>query len=992
RYHIVLLVKNETGYKNLVKLLTRSHLEGFYYKPRIDEELLSQYSEGLICFSACLQGKIPRLILAKRIEEAEKTAQKYQEIFGRDNFYLELQHHPNLPEQKIVNEVLVAISKKFKIPLVATNDCHYLRPEDAQAQDILMLINTGADPNDPERLTMKADDFSMRPPEKMIEDFKEIPEAIENTQKIATLCNFRFELGKTKLPRFETPNGKTPDEYLKELCYQGLERRFGKNVEKGVIDRLEYELSVIKQTGFASYFLIVQDFVNWAKQNRIVVGPGRGSVGGSLVAYLLNITNVDPMKYNLLFERFLNPSRVSLPDIDLDFADRRRDEVIEYVRKKYGQDKVAQIITFGTMEARLAVRDVARALGMSYSEGDRLAKMIPQGKQGFPMSLSRALEESLPLKLAYQSEPESKKVIDIARRVEGMPRHASVHAAGVVIADKDLTDYVPLQRESKEGRIITQYDMYCLDLNAVSNNKAIGLLKVDFLGLRNLTILEEAIRYVEKSTHNLIDIHDISLDDKKAYELISKGQTVGIFQLESSGMRRLAKDLEPSKLSEITAMVALFRPGPMDLIPEYVEGKRNPKKVRYLHPDLKNVLEETYGILVYQEQVMEIAHQLAGFSMSEADLLRMAMGKKKKSLMEEGKRKFIEGCVKKGYKRKLAEDIFKFIEKFAAYGFNKPHAASYALIAYWTAYMKSHYPVEFMTALLSAELQGVAGTLREIKMAQAIEECRRMEIAVLPPDINKSQYSFAIEQGSIRFGLSAIKNVGHAAIDSILDARKSGIFKGFKDFLFRVDLRKVNKKTVESLIKAGAYEKMANKATLLTNYPIVVREISQLKLDQEKGQFALFSQDHSVKDLKDQFEEIPELGEEEIYHMEREIIGFLITQNPLNKYKSIIDRKVTKKIGEIVQTDVDKTFIFAGIISGKKIIKTKRDNSEMAFIQIFDETGTIEGIVFPRTFQKLQGILVINKVILLKGKINSKDGKLSIIFDNAINLETVKTP
>lgn len=988
--HLVLLAKNLEGYKNLLKIVTKAHIEGFYYKPRIDFDVLKKHGEGLIALSACLNGEIPNLILQDQPTEAEKVLTQYLDIFG-ENFYLELQRHPNTPDQDKVNASLIRLSRKFGVPLVATNDVHYLEKEDAYAQEILLCIQSQRSILEKDRSMSMIDtpDYYFKSVDEMKGSFIDIPEAIENTIKIADSCDLQIPYGKWILPKFDTPDNQPVDNYLRRLVQEHI-GRVSQYPPDLVKKRIEYELNIIISKGYATYFLIVQDFVNWAKRNKIGVGPGRGSVAGSLVAYVLEITDINPIDYNLPFERFLNPERPTPPDIDIDFADIKRDEVLRYVTNKYGEEKVAQIITFGTMEARLAIRDVARALGVSYSGGDRLAKMIPQGKQGFPMSLARALEESSPLKLAYQSEPESKKVIDIAQKVEGMPRHASVHAAGVVIADKDLTDYVPLQRESKEGRIITQYDMYCLDLNAVSNNKAIGLLKVDFLGLRNLTILEEAIRYVERSTHQLIDIHDISLDDKKAYELISKGQTVGIFQLESSGMRRLAKDLEPSKLSEITAMVALFRPGPMDLIPEYIEGKRNPKKVRYVHPDLKAVLEETYGILVYQEQVMEIAHQLAGFSMSEADLLRMAMGKKKKSLMEEGKRKFIDGCVKKGYKRKLAEDIFKFIEKFAAYGFNKPHAASYALIAYWTAYMKSHYPVEFMTALLSAELQGVAGALREIKMAQAIEECRRMEIAVLPPNINKSEYSFTIEQDSIRFGLSAIKNVGHAAIDSILEARKSGPIKGFKDFLFRVDLRKVNKKTVESLIKAGAFEKFANKATLLANYPIVVREIFQLKIDQEKGQFALFSQEHSSKDLKDQFEAIPELSEEEIYYMEREIIGFLITQNPLNKHRQIIEQKVTKKIGEITLSDVDKTYIFAGIISGKKNIKTKKDNSEMAFINVFDETGTIEAIVFPRAFQKLLGILNINKVILFKGKVNNKDSKLSIIIDNAVDLDSLR--
>ena len=638
------------------------------------------------------------------------------------------------------------------------------------------------------------------------------------------------------------------------------------------------------------------------------------------------------------------------------------------------------------MEARLAVRDVTRALGMSYSQGDRLAKMIPPGRQGFPMSLSQALEEAAPLKFAYQSEQDTKKVIDIARKLEGLPRHASVHAAGVVMSDLDLSEYVPLQRETKEDRIITQFDMYSLDLNT-SPKKAIGLLKIDLLGLRNLTILEKAIEYVGKTRNEKIDIHHVPLDDKSAYELISRGETIGVFQLESSGMRRLAKDLQPTKMSDISAMVALFRPGPMDLIPSFLENKKNPKHIRYLHEDLKPILEETYGILVYQEQVMEIAHKLAGYSMSEADNLRIAMGKKKKELMKKEKEKFIQGSIKNGYKKSLAEKIFNFIEKFAAYGFNKPHSASYGLIAYWTAYMKGNYPVEFKTALLSAELQGIAGPQREIKMAQAIEECRRMEISVLPPDINRSEFNFAIEGKAIRFGLSAIKNVGQAAIESILTARKKGLFTSFKDFLYKADLRKVNKKTVESLIKAGAFKEYENRASLLAYYPKIVKEIADMKTDAQKGQFSLFTQSMSQVNLEDSIEKVEDFNEDEILQMEKEVIGFLISKNPLLKYQDLITKKVSKKIGDISVEDVDKDHIIAGIVSGKKIIRTKKDNSEMAFMNIFDETGSIECVLFPRLFARLRDIIAINRVIMLKGKVNDRDGRLSILVDNAVDLE-----
>src|SRR3990167_2010636 len=725
QFHLVVLAKNLIGYQNLLKLVTYANLEGFYYKPRVDFELLEKYHEGLIATSACLNGEISSLLLDNQPQEAEIALKKYLEIFGKD-FYIELQRHPQIENLEGVNSELIKLSRKHGVPLVATNDVHYLNKDDAYAQEILLCIQSQHSIYEKNRPLSMIDvpDYYLKNAAEMKGEFLDYPEAIENTLKIAEECNLEIPYGKLILPKVDVPHNQSPEIYLRHLVYRSDERvrNFPNDFVK---QRLDYELEIIGNKGYANYFLFVADVVNWAKDHGIAVGPGRGSAAGSLVSYVLKITDINPLEYNLPFERFLNPDRPTPPDIDIDFSDRRRDEVITYISKKYGEDKVAQIITFGAMEARLAVRDVTRALGMSYSQGDRLAKMIPQGKQGFQMTIAQALEES-------------------------------------------------------------------------------SVLKFAFLGLRNLTILEKAIEYAEKSTQEKIDIHKVPLDDRKTYDLIGRGETVGVFQLESAGMRRLAKDLKPTKITDIAAMVALYRPGPMDLIPLFLENKKNPKQVKYLHPDLKSILEETYGILVYQEQVMEIANKLAGYSMSKADNLRMAMGKKKKEMMKKEKEKFLDGCVKNGYKKSLAEKIFNFIEKFAAYGFNKPHSASYGLIAYWTAYMKANFPVEFMTALLSAELQGIAGPMREIKMAQAIEECRRMEISVLPPDINKSGQSFGIEEKAIRFGLTAIKNVGAAAIDAILTARKAGLFKSFKDFLYRVDLRRVNKKTVESLIKSGA--------------------------------------------------------------------------------------------------------------------------------------------------------------------------------------------
>ena len=692
RNHLILLAKNQQGYKNLVKLVSVAHLEGYYYKPRIDDEVLEKYAEGLIGLSACIQGKIPKLLLANKIDEAEALTKKYESIFGKGNFYLELQHHANIPEQEKANKKLIELSKKTGVPLVCTNDIHYLRKDDAEAQDILMLINTGADINDPERLSMTQDDFSMKNPEQMTEEFKDFPEALENTQKIADACNVEIELGKTKLPVFPLPEGKTAEQFLEELCQQGLKSRYGENPNVKVTERLKYELSIIEKTGFAGYFLIVQDFVNWAKQNRIIVGPGRGSAGGSIVAYLTNITNVDPLKHNLLFERFLNPERISMPDIDLDFADRRRDEVIKYVAEKYGADHVAQIITFGTMASRAVVRDVGRALQYTYSYCDQLAKMIPMG-----MDLAEVLEKVDVFKEKYETDEQAKKLIDLAKKLEGVARHASTHACGVVISADPLTESVPLQRstQSEEG-IITQYEMHSIE--------DLGLLKMDFLGLKNLTIIEDTLARIYVLHNQLkIDLDNIPYDDQKTYKLLQDALTTSVFQLESDGMKRYLKELYPTTFEDITAMVALYRPGPMQFIPDYIERKHGKQKIEYLHPKLEPILKETQGICIYQEQLMKIAQEICGFTLGEADVLRKAVGKKIKELLDAQETKFINGAIKNGVSKKIAAELWQWILPFAAYGFNKSHSAAYATIAYQTAYLKSHYPVEFMASVLTSE-------------------------------------------------------------------------------------------------------------------------------------------------------------------------------------------------------------------------------------------------------------------------------------------------
>jgi DNA polymerase-3 subunit alpha len=988
RYHLTLIAKNYQGYKNLLKMVTAANIEGFYYKPRVDFELLEKYHEGVIATSGCLAGEIPSLLQNNQTTQAEEKLKKYVDIFGPD-FYIEIQRHPDMQILDQVNVDLIKLSRKYGVPLVATNDVHYLEKDDAYAQEILLCIQTGRAIFEKDRPMSMIDnpDYYFKSPEEMRGMFLDLPEAIENTLKIAEQCNIEIPYGKLILPQYNLPEGTTADVFLRKLCESKLYKM--KDFPDDVVKkRLDYELGIIHDKGYDHYFLFVQDFVNWAKESGIAVGPGRGSAAGSIVSYLLNITGINPLVYNLPFERFLNPERPSPPDIDMDFADVRRDEVLQYMRHTYGEEKVAQVITFGTMEARMAVRDVARALGMSYSQGDRISKMIPPPKQGFHQTLEQAIEDNPPLKLAYTSEPDTKKVIDISKKVVGLPRHASVHAAAVIIANKDLTEYVPLQKDPKEGRIVTQFDMYSLDLNVSPN--AVGLMKMDILGLRNLTTLGNAIKMVEQTTGRKINIYEIPVDDQKTYELISKGETIGVFQLESQGMQRLCKDFKPTSISDLSAIGALYRPGPMELIPTFIENKRHPKKIKYLHPDLIPIFQETYGILVYQEQVLDIAHRMAGYSLGEADILRRAMGKKKKEIMEKEKIKFVAGCVKNGYPEKTAIDIYSFIEKFASYGFNKSHSASYAVISYWTAYMKANYPIEFMAALLTAELQGVAGPMREEKMAQALEECRRMEIPVLPPDANVSDHNFTIEGNSIRFGLSAIKNVGASAIDSIIEARKTGPFIGFKDFLMRVDLRKVNKKTVESLIKAGFFEKFANRATLLAVYPQLVKEITDRKIEIEQGQFALFSNAHEEVHNQDTFAHLPEVGEDELCDMEREVIGFLLTKNPLNQYKEIIERKIKKRLGDLTTEDVKETYILAGCISAKKVIKTKKDNAEMAFLSVFDQTGTIEVIVFPKTYLKLKNMLNMNVAILFKGKIDNKDDKLTVILDNAVDLERTK--
>ena len=975
--HLILLAKNTQGYKNLMKIISVAGLEGYYYKPRTDIELLKEYHEGLICLSACLNGYVSEPLLANQEETAIKRAQTLSEIFGKDNFYLELQKHTNIKDQDVLNEKLIKLSEKLGIPLVATNDNHYIFKEDAEAQEALLCIQTQTTLDTPNRkLSMiSSPDFYIKNQEEMTGLFIQTPEAIENTVKIADMCNVEISLGKWIMPIFDVPDGKTPAEYITKKVEEGLKYRY-KQITPEMTERADYELSVILKKGYETYILIVADFVNWAKLQGITVGPGRGSNAGSIVSYALGISDVDPLFFKLPFERFLNPMRPSPPDIDLDFADNRRDEVIEYVREKYGRNKVAQIITFGTMEARGSVRDTGRAMGLPYSTPDRISKMIPPGWQGQAMTIDKALEQSPELKLIYTTEPETKKLLDLAKKLEGVARHASVHAAGVVIADKEITEYTPLQKESNGDKIITQYDMYSIGEDGV------GLLKIDFLGLRNLTIIQEALRFIKDNQGKDINFSNISFDDAKTYELLASGETTGIFQLESSGMRRYIKELKPTSIFDLQAMVALYRPGPMANIPEFIKRKHNPKLIKYPDKRLEDVLKQSYGIITFQDDLLLTAINVAGYSWLEADKLRKAVGKKISSEMKKEHDHFVQGCVSNGMVKEKAEGLWILFEPFAGYGFGKAHAACYATIAFRTAYLKAHFPVEFMTALLTAESRGSSGPAKNEKIAQAIAECKRLKVLILPPDINKSDNEFEIEDGkSIRFGLSAIKNVGEAAIGSILKEIKNGPFKDFEDFCSRVDLGAVNKKTVESLIKAGAMDNFGKRANLLINYPEII-EKSHKKIKQaQSGQTSLF-EDSDENKLTSSPKDVEEFSVNEKLAFEKEFLGFYLTSHPQMESLSKIRALVTHEI-ELLQEENEGTLVtIGGLIENIRRIFTKKNGNEMAFITLSDEKGLIaECIIFPKIFEQYKSLLLKDTVIVIRGKIDTKNDKPIIIAE-----------
>ena len=956
QHHLVLLARNMEGYRNLMQLVTLGFLEGFYYKPRVDHEILEQYAGGITALSGCLAGEIPNLILQDKLEEAEQLALYYSSVFGEDYFYLELQDH-GLPGQDKVNEGSLQISQKTGIPLVATNDVHYLNHDDAMAHDVLLCIQTGKTINDEKRMRFESQQFYLKDEEEMASLFDKYPGALENSIKIARECQLELSFDETHLPDYELPAGTTETDYLRKLCEEGLQQRYGK-IDKPLKERLDYELQIIEQMGYCSYFLIVWDFVRYAREKGVMVGPGRGSAAGSIVAYCLGITNIDPVRYGLLFERFLNPERVNMPDIDIDICDERRDEIIDYVVTKYGEEKVAQIITFGTMAARLVVRDVGRALDIPFNVVDRIAKLIPYEQD---MNIKKAIEQNKDLQAYYENE-EYKGLLDISQSLEGLPRHASTHAAGVVIAREPLVNYVPLQRTT-DNSIVTQFPM--------NNLEDIGLLKMDFLGLKTLSIIEKTLEHVSYRWKENITIDNISLADEDTFALLSRGETAGVFQLESGGMKNVLRDLRPNKFEDIIAVVALYRPGPMEQIPVFVNSKHRRELVEYPHPALEGILKETYGVIVYQEQIMQIAAEIAGFSLGQADLLRRAIGKKKREIIDQQREEFVSGCVEKGYTEKLGKDIYNLIEKFANYGFNKSHAAAYAFISYQTAFLKANYTVEFMAALLTGHMQN------SDKVALYIADCKQQGIEVLPPDINESEIDFTVSgDNEIRFGLAAVKNVGIGAIENILEVRKEKPFVSLSDFCSRVDLRTSNKKVIESLIKAGAFDSIhENRAQLLASMDDAIVEGQAVQKDRIKGQISMlsfFDEEEKEQHFQDKFIEVPDFGFKEKLEQEKEILGLYISGHPLDQYRPILDSLPNLlRCAELNDAKKEQKVAVGGIFNNVKVIYTKKERP-MAFATVEDLTGTVEIIIFSDLYEKNIDLIVEDRPVIIKGKTDIK--------------------
>lgn len=981
--HLILLAENNEGYKNLIKIVSDSYVDGFYYKPRTDKEQLRKYSDGIICLSACLNGEIPKALMQRDYEKALELAKEYRDIFGEDNFFLEVQDH-KLAEDKEVNAGILKISKELGIPMVATNDSHYVNREDSKNHDVLLCIQMQKILDDPSRMKFPNDEFYIKSREEMEELFTFAPEAIDNTLKIAERCNVEFDFNNYHIPSFDVPEGYTPLEYLKELCYKGLYERY-ENPSQEIIDRLEYEINVISSMGYIEYFLIVWDFINFAKNNNIMVGPGRGSAAGSIVSYTLRITDIDPIKYNLLFERFLNPERVTMPDIDIDFCYERREEVIEYVKRKYGKDHVAQIITFGTMGAKLAIRDVGRVLDIPYNKADSIAKEIPFA---LGMTIDKAFDVNPNIVQMYDNDEEVKEVIDISKKLEGMLRHASTHAAGVVISKNPVYEYVPLYKN--QDSITTQFTMTTLE--------ELGLLKMDFLGLRTLTVIRDTLDLIElnrdkKGYTEHIDFSKMEYDNPKVFENLSQGNTLGVFQLESSGMRNFMKQLKPSSFEDIVAGISLFRPGPMDSIPTYIKCKQNPEEVKYIHEKLKPILKVTYGCLVYQEQVMQVVRELGGYSFGRSDLVRRAMSKKKMDVMEEERQYFIygkldeegnteiPGCIRNGVPEDAANQIFDDMIDFARYAFNKSHAAAYGVLAYETAYLKTFYPVEFMAALMTSVMGNTD------KVVEYIRECNAMGIEVLPPDINKSYSKFSVDGNCIRFGLAAVKNVGSHVIDAIVQEREeAGDFIDLSNMLKRLDSKLTNKRIVESLIKCGAFDSLGeNRATLMFGFEALQESINKDKKKNVSGQISLFEM--MSQEQQEEVEEqnslkfVPEYKDKVKLEMEKEVLGVYVTGHPLSEYEDLIKRKTSINCGEINKLKEepekllelnDKEHIIGGMVIGKRLMTTKKDDI-MAFVTLEDLYGSIDVVVFPRTLQQYQELLKEDSIIFIKGRISVRD-------------------
>lgn len=989
-YHLVLLAENNTGYANLMKIVSKGFVEGYYYKPRVDKQVLREYSEGIIALSACLAGEVQRYLMKGLYEEAKKSALEYQEIFGEGNYFLELQDH-GIPEQALVNQRLLQMSEELGIDLVATNDVHYTYAEDEKPHDILLCIQTGKKLSDENRMRYEGGQYYVKSPEEMARLFPYALQAIDNTQRIADRCNVEIEFGVTKLPKYEVPDGMTSWEYLNKLCFEGLERRYGEVTEE-LKERLTYELNTIHNMGYVDYFLIVWDFIKYAKDHGIAVGPGRGSAAGSIVSYCLEITNIDPIRYQLLFERFLNPERVTMPDIDVDFCFERRQEVIDYVVRKYGKDRVVQIVTFGTLAARGVIRDVGRVMDLPYAFVDSIAKMIPQELN---ITIDKALKMNPELRRTYESDEQVKYLIDMSRRLEGLPRHSSMHAAGVVISQKSVDEYVPLSRAS-DGSITTQFTMTTLE--------ELGLLKMDFLGLRTLTVIQNAVKMARKRTLNF-DIEKIDYDDKAVLDYIGTGKTDGIFQIESAGMKSFMKELKPHSLEDIIAGISLYRPGPMDFIPQYIKGKNDASSITYDCPQLEPILAPTYGCIVYQEQVMQIVRDLAGYTLGRSDLLRRAMSKKKGDVMEKERRIFVygdeengvPGCVNNGIDEKTANKIYDEMIDFAKYAFNKSHAAAYAVVAYQTAFLKYYYPVEFMAALMTSVIDNPP------KVAEYIYACRQMNIQILPPDINKGVADFSVDEGNIRYGLAAIKSIGRPVIEAIVaDRNEFGVFKNLEDFITRMSVKDVmNKRAIENFIKSGALDCLGGtRKQFMAIYLQIVEHVNQEKKYAMTGQMTLF--DLVDEEQKSEFEiKLPDVGEytkETKLAFEKEVLGIYISGHPLEEYEEKWRKNISATTAdfqpdeETGRTKVhDGTRVMIGGMITDRTVKVTKTNQMMAFITIEDLFGTVEVVVFPRDYERNKEYLEIDQKVFVRGNVSEEDEKASkLICEKIIPFEQTK--